>query len=141
MKKIIIINGPNLNLLGTRQPHIYGNTTFEAFYAQLQEEFKGEAELHYFQSNSEGALIDKIQASANTMDGLVINAGAYTHTSVAIHDALANMEIPKMEVHISNIHKRESFRHHSYMSTVCDGVLIGMGLNGYRWAIRQILSL
>ncbi|GAA5221778.1 type II 3-dehydroquinate dehydratase [Membranihabitans marinus] len=141
MKNILIINGPNLNLLGTRQPHIYGSTTFASYFSELETIFSESAILHYFQSNSEGAIIDKIQESAADMDGLVINAGAYTHTSVAIHDALANMEIPKMEVHISNIHKRESFRHHSYLSSVCDGIVIGMGLKGYKWAVMQILDL
>ena len=139
-KNILIINGPNLNLLGTREPEIYGNVTFKDYLARLTETFSNEAELTYFQSNSEGALIDFIQEYSSESHGVVINAGAYTHTSVAIRDALANLDIPKIEVHISNIHNREDFRHHSYLSAVCDGVIIGLGLKGYKYGVRSILE-
>ena len=139
-KNILIINGPNLNLLGTREPEIYGNVTFEEYLNQLKQRFSQEAELLYYQSNSEGAIIDFIQKNTLDSHGMVINAGAYTHTSVAIRDALANLDIPKIEVHISNVHQREEFRHHSYLSAVCDGIIIGMGLNGYEYAIRSLLE-
>lgn len=139
-KNILIINGPNLNLLGTRQPEIYGNVTFEDYLKKLKERIGDFVNLHYFQSNSEGGIIDFIQANALKADGLVLNAGAYTHTSVAIRDALANLHIPKVEVHISNVHQREEFRHHSYLSGVCDGIVIGMGLDGYEYGVRYVLS-
>lgn len=139
-KQIIIINGPNLNLLGTREPQIYGRVTFGDYLQKLRSLFDENVEFKYFQSNSEGAIIDFIQAHSEDSDGLVINAGAYTHTSVAIRDALANIHLPKVEVHISNVHKRESFRHHSYLSDVCDGVIAGLGLEGYEYGVRYVLS-
>ena len=133
--KIIIINGPNLNLLGTREPEIYGNQTFHAYFEDLQKTHPG-VELHYFQSNSEGALIDKIHEVGFTFDGIILNGGAYTHTSVAIGDALAAISTPTVEVHISNVYARESFRHLSYFSAHCAGIIIGMGLKGYDLAIQ-----
>lgn len=139
-KNILIINGPNLNLLGTREPEIYGKVTFDEYLRTLESVFTDQADLDYFQSNSEGAIIDYIQKKTAQADGLVINAGAYTHTSVAIRDALANVPIPKVEVHISNVHKREAFRHHSFLSEVCDGVIIGLGLEGYEYALRYVLA-
>ena len=139
-KQIIIINGPNLNLLGTREPQIYGRVSFGDYLQKLRTLFDEHAEFIYFQSNSEGAIIDFIQAHSEDSDGLVINAGAYTHTSVAIRDALANIHLPKVEVHISNVHKRESFRHHSYLSDVCDGVIAGLGLDGYEFGVRYVLA-
>ena len=139
-KHILIINGPNLNLLGTREPEIYGKVTFEDYLSALKSTFIDQADLIYFQSNSEGAIIDFIQENSARADGLVINAGAYTHTSVAIRDALANVRIPKVEVHISNVHKRETFRHHSFLSEICDGVIIGLGLDGYEYAVRYALA-
>ena len=139
-KKILIINGPNLNLLGTREPTIYGNVSFADYLKTLEEKFVNQAELIYFQSNSEGSIIDFIQQNSEESNGVVINAGAYTHTSVAIRDALANLNIPKVEVHISNVHKREEFRHHSFLSQVCDGVIVGMGLDGYEYAVNYVVS-
>lgn len=140
-KNILIINGPNLNLLGTREPEIYGNVSFTTYLESLEEKIQDQAGLTYFQSNSEGAIIDFIQENSPEAHGLVINAGAYTHTSVAIRDALANLQIPKVEVHISNVHQRENFRHHSYLSAVCHGIIIGMGLDGYEYGVRHVLSV
>ena len=139
-KNILIINGPNLNLLGTREPTIYGNVSFADYLKTLEEKFVNQAKLIYFQSNSEGAIIDFIQQNSEEASGVVINAGAYTHTSVAIRDALANLNIAKVEVHISNVHKREAFRHQSFLSQVCDGVIVGMGLNGYEYAVTYVVS-
>lgn len=139
-KNILIINGPNLNLLGTREPEIYGDVSFAQYLQTLKDKVRNQTRLNYFQSNSEGAIIDFIQDNAPDADGVVINAGAYTHTSVAIRDALANLQIPKVEVHISNVHRREEFRHQSYLSAVCDGIIIGMGLDGYEYAVRYALS-
>jgi len=140
MKKILILNGPNLNLLGKREPGIYGSQSFESYFEILRKIF-AEAELHYFQSNHEGALLDKIHEVGFTFDGLVINAGAYTHTSVALADALSAVPMPAVEVHISNIHKRESFRHHSYLTSRCEGMICGLGLKGYELAVRYLLDL
>jgi 3-dehydroquinate dehydratase II len=140
MKKILILNGPNLNLLGKREPGIYGSQSFEGYFEMLKKAF-GEAELHYFQSNHEGALLDKIHEVGFTFDGLVINAGAYTHTSVALADALSAVPMPAVEVHISNIHKRESFRHHSYLTSRCEGMICGLGLKGYELAVRYLLDM
>lgn len=136
--KMIIINGPNLNLLGSREPDIYGRKPFEEYFAQLQQEFPG-ITLHYFQSNSEGALIDKIHEAGFTYDGIILNAGAYTHTSIAIADAIAAIRTPVIEVHISNVYERESFRHHSYLAPNCRGSIAGLGLKGYELAIRYFL--
>ena len=137
--KIIIINGPNLNLLGKREPHIYGTQTFEDYFALLQKQYP-DIELEYFQSNSEGSLLDKIHAVGFNYDGIVLNAGAYTHTSVAIGDAIAGITTPVIEVHISNVHAREKFRHHSYLSAVCVGCIVGLNLHGYELAVRYFVK-
>lgn len=139
MKKLLIINGPNLNLLGKREPEIYGNRSFIDYLKTVEQQFP-EVQLHYFQSNHEGELIDKIHELGFSIDGIVINAGAYTHSSIAIADALSAVTAPAVEVHISNVHARESFRHHSYLSAKCKGVIVGLGLLGYELAIRYLLS-
>ena len=136
--KIIIINGPNLNLLGKREPEIYGSDTFEDFFRTLQLKYKN-VELSYFQSNIEGELIDKLHEVGFTFDGVVLNAAAYTHTSVGIGDAVKGIETPVVEVHISNIHAREEFRQHSYIAPNAKGVLFGFGLKGYELAIQSFL--
>lgn len=136
--KLIIINGPNLNLIGTREPEIYGRKSFVEYFAQLQQEFPG-ITLHYFQSNSEGELIDKIHEVGFTYEGIILNAGAYTHTSIAIGDAIAAVRTPVIEVHISNVFDREPFRHHSYLAPNCVGSIVGLGLKGYELAIRYFL--
>lgn len=137
---IIIINGPNLNLLGRREPSIYGEDTFEDFLLHLRGLFvDADVEIHYFQSNHEGQLIDKLQEVGFTYDGIILNAGAYTHTSIAIADAIAAIESPVIEVHISNVHKREAFRHHSYISAVSEGVIVGLGLRGYELAVQYFI--
>jgi 3-dehydroquinate dehydratase II len=138
-KRIIVINGPNLNLLGLREPHIYGNQTFEDCFLGLQEAYP-QLDLSYFQSNHEGDLIDKIQQVGFDFDGIVLNGGAYTHTSIAIADAIGAVNTPVVEVHISNIHSRESFRHHSYFSAKCRGVIVGLGLKGYKLALEYFLD-
>ncbi len=138
MKKIIIINGANLNLLGKREPQIYGNKSFEDYLTELKQMFPNLI-LDYFQSNSEGEIIDKIQEVGFDYDGIVINAGAYTHTSIAIADAIKSISAPAVEVHISNVHKREDFRHHSYLSAVCKGVVLGFGIQSYELAIRGLI--
>lgn len=135
--KILILNGPNLNLLGKRQPEIYGNVSFDDYFTRLQTEFP-QHELVYFQSNHEGALIDFLQENSDGAHGLVINAGGLTHTSVSLADAVANLTIPSVEVHISNIFAREEFRHHSYLSPVCKGLVCGLGLTGYSLAISYL---
>ncbi len=135
---IIIINGPNLNLLGKREPEIYGSQTFESFYETLSQEFP-QLTLDYFQSNAEGALVDKIQEVGFSVDGIVLNAAAYTHTSVAIADAIKAIDSPVIEVHISNPHAREPFRHHSYLSPVVKGCIAGFGLNSYRLALQSFV--
>lgn len=137
---IIIINGPNLNLLGRREPSIYGEDTFEDFLLHLRGLFvDADVEIHYFQSNHEGQLIDKLHEVGFTYDGIILNAGAYTHTSIAIADAIAAIESPVIEVHISNVHKREAFRHHSYISAVSEGVIVGLGLRGYELAVQYFI--
>jgi len=136
MKRIQIINGPNLNLLGKREPSVYGNQTFEAYFETLKQLFPT-FDLHYFQSNTEGEIIDKLHQTGFEFDGIVLNAGAYTHTSVAIADAIRSITTPVIEVHISNVFKRESFRHHSYLSEVCKGCIIGFGMDSYRLAIES----
>lgn len=135
MKQILILNGPNLNLLGKRQPEVYGNQSFEDYLALLRPQFPT-LQITYFQSNHEGALIDKIHEVGFFFDGLVINAGGLTHTSVALADAIASVPMPAIEVHISNIHAREKFRHHSYLSAVCRGMICGLGLMGYQLALN-----
>jgi len=137
--KLIIINGPNLNLLGTREPHIYGRQSFEDYFLKLQEDYP-HITLHYFQSNHEGRIIDKLQEAGFSYDGIILNAGAYTHTSIAIADAIAAIRTPVVEVHISNVYEREEFRHHSYLSPVCRGLIVGLGLKGYELAIRFFLE-
>ena len=137
--KILIINGPNLNLLGKREPEVYGSTTFEDYFGELKTKFKS-LELEYYQSNVEGELIDKIHEVGFSYDGIVINAGAYTHTSVALRDAISGIETPVIAVHISNTHQREEFRHHSYISPVCKGVILGFGLDSYRLALESFLK-
>ncbi|GAA4446113.1 type II 3-dehydroquinate dehydratase [Ravibacter arvi] len=139
-RQILIVNGPNLNLLGKRQPEIYGSSGFEDYFIKLTEMF-GDVSLNYFQSNHEGELIDKIHEVGFDFDGIVINAGGYTHTSVALADAIASVTTPAVEVHISNIHAREAFRHHSYLSKVCKGMICGLGLKGYELAVRYLLDL
>ncbi|SEM02293.1 3-dehydroquinate dehydratase [Maribacter orientalis] len=136
--KIIIINGPNLNLLGKREPDVYGAETFEDYFSKLQFKFK-DVELEYFQSNIEGELISKIQETGFTYDGIVLNAAAYTHTSVGIGDAVKAVKTPVVEVHISNTHKREEFRHVSYISAAASGVILGFGLKSYDLAIESFL--
>ena len=138
MKCIQIINGPNLNLLGKREPTVYGNQSFEAYLVDLKAQFP-EVELMYYQSNLEGELIDKLHEVGFTADGIVLNAGAYTHTSIAIADAIRSLTVPVVEVHISNVFKREVFRHHSYLSEACKGCIVGFGMDSYRLAIEAIL--
>ena len=134
MMRILILNGPNLNMLGKREPSIYGNTSFEDYFNELKS--KVDCELEYTQSNSEGDLITEIQlANEKGFDGIVLNAGAYTHTSIAIHDAILSVNIPVVEVHISNVYKRETYRHTSFLSSVCDGTIVGFGLKGYEYAV------
>ena len=136
--KISIINGPNLNLLGKREPEIYGSQTFEAYFNSLQEKFP-QLELTYYQSNIEGELIDKIQELGFSHDGIILNAGAYTHTSVGIGDCIKAITTPVVEVHISNTFSRESFRHQSYISGNAKGVILGFGLKSYELALLSFL--
>ncbi|MCF0244603.1 MAG: type II 3-dehydroquinate dehydratase [Bacteroidaceae bacterium] len=137
--KILILNGPNLNLLGVREPEIYGKNSFETFLSSLQEKFPN-ADIEYYQSNIEGEMINKLHEVGFSYDGIVLNAGAYTHTSVALHDAIAAIKTPVIEVHISNVHQREEFRHHSYISSVASGIIIGFGLEGYEMAVRHFVK-
>lgn len=137
MKQILIINGPNLNLLGTRQPQIYGEITFDEVLADLRNKFPN-TKIDYLQSNHEGEIIDALQKSAHY--GIVLNAGGYTHTSVAIRDAISAAEVPVVEVHISNISARESFRHESLLSPVCQGVIFGFGVKGYELAVGYFVD-
>ena len=139
MKKIAILNGPNLNLLGVREPAIYGSQSFEDYFQTLKQQFP-EVELTYFQSNIEGELVSKIQEIGFDHDGIVMNPAAYTHTSVAIRDAISAVKTPVVEVHISNISKRETFRHHSFVSAVAVGTVAGLGLKGYEFGIRYFLD-
>lgn len=136
--KLIIINGPNLNLLGKREPEIYGATTFEDIFKDLQSKFPT-IELSYFQSNIEGELIDKLHEVGFDYDGIILNAAAYTHTSVGIGDAVKGVETPVVEVHISNVHAREEYRHTSYIAPNAKGVLFGFGIKGYELAIQSFL--
>jgi 3-dehydroquinate dehydratase-2 len=138
MKKILIMNGPNLNLLGVREPEIYGENSFENYLPRLQKLFP-DVSLEYYQSNIEGELIDKLQEVGFSYDGIVLNAGAYTHTSVALLDCIRSLRSPVVEVHISNVHQREEFRHHSMISAGCKGVICGFGLDSYRLAIEGVL--
>ncbi|WP_417602966.1 type II 3-dehydroquinate dehydratase [Owenweeksia hongkongensis] len=136
--KIAIINGPNLNLLGQRQPEVYGNEGFEGYFNSLQKAYSN-VELEYFQSNIEGELVDAVLNFAKSCAGIVLNAAAYTHTSIAIADAVAAVKVSVIEVHISNVHAREAFRHHSYISPYAAGVIAGFGLEGYRLGIESLL--
>ena len=137
--KIAIINGPNLNLLGTREPDIYGNKSFEEYFKELKALFH-DHDLEYHHSNSEGVIVDKIQAAGSSCHGIVLNAGAYTHTSAAIGDAVAAISIPTVEVHISNVFAREAFRHKSFISAYARGLIVGFGLKGYKMAIESLLE-
>lgn len=137
--KIQIINGPNLNLLGKREPGIYGNEGFDSFLKVLKDKYP-QAEISYFQSNVEGELINKIHEVGFNYDGIVLNAGAYTHTSIAIADAIAAITTPVIEVHISNVHARETFRHHSAIAANCKGVIAGFGLKSYELALLSLVS-
>lgn len=134
--KLIIINGPNLNLIGIREKNIYGNTSFNSYYKTLNKKFEGSIDLEYYQSNHEGELIEKIQEVGFSYDGIIINAGGLTHTSVALRDAISSVTTPAIEVHISNILSREEFRKKSYLSDVCKGIISGLGLIGYEAAIK-----
>ncbi|MCL6266447.1 type II 3-dehydroquinate dehydratase [Flagellimonas myxillae] len=136
--KLMIINGPNLNLLGKREPEVYGSTTFEEYFQELQQKFPN-VDLEHFQSNIEGELIGKIQDVGFSYDGIILNAAAYTHTSVGIGDAVKAVSTPVIEVHISNTHKREDFRHVSYISAGAKGVILGFGLQSYDLAITSFL--
>ena len=139
MKHIEIINGPNLNLTGRREPDIYGRVTMEEMVTDLRSRFP-EAEIGYYQSNVEGEIINRLQEVGFTADGIILNAGGYSHTSVAIHDAIAAITTPVIEVHISNIFAREEYRRHSLLSEVCRGVVCGFGLEGYRFAVELFLK-
>ncbi|MGL5635300.1 MAG: type II 3-dehydroquinate dehydratase [Bacteroidales bacterium] len=136
MMKIQIINGPNLNLLGKREPSIYGDQSFDGFIDKLKMLYPND-EVFYFQSNSEGVIIDKLHEVGFGFDGIILNAGAYTHTSIAIADAIRAINTPVIEVHISNVHARESFRQQSYLSAACKGVILGFGLDSYRLAMES----
>ena len=139
MLKIAIINGPNLNLLGIREKEIYGSSSFEDYFKTLQQKFKT-IDLSYYQSNIEGELINKLHEIGFTYDAIILNAGAYTHTSIAIADAVAGIKTPVIEVHISNIFAREDYRHVSYLGKHCKGSISGFGLNGYEMAIQSVLK-
>ena len=134
--KLIIINGPNLNLLGVREPSVYGNQTFEEYFKDLKNKFPN-LELNYFQSNVEGEIINKLHETGFSYDGIILNAGGYTHTSVAIADAISAIKTPVIEVHISNIYAREEFRHHSLIAGKCKGSISGFGMDSYRLAVES----
>lgn len=136
--KIIIINGPNLNLLGKREPSVYGSETFDDYFNSLQSKYP-KVELSFFQSNIEGELIDKIHETGFSFDGIILNAGAYTHTSVGIGDAVKGVETPVVEVHISNVYQRESFRHASYIAPNAMGIIVGFGLQSYELALHSFM--
>jgi 3-dehydroquinate dehydratase-2 len=138
MKNFIIINGPNLNLLGKREPLIYGDQTFEDYFISLEKKYPA-LNLFYFQSNIEGELIDKLQEVGFKVDGIILNAAAYTHTSVGIGDAVKGITVPVVEVHISNTFSREEFRHHSYISPNAKGIVVGFGLKSYELALKSFL--
>ncbi len=137
--KIVIINGPNLNLLGKREPGIYGSLTFETYFDQLKEKYPN-IELEYFQSNIEGEIIDKLHEAGFSYDGILLNAAAYTHTSVGIGDAIKSIQTPVVEVHISNVYQREEFRHQSFISPNASGIIVGFGLKGYELALLSFLK-
>lgn len=135
--RVQIINGPNINLLGKREPSIYGSVTFEEYLAGLRTRY-ADVQIEYFQSNIEGELIDKIHEVGFDYDGIILNAGAYTHTSIALQDAIRAVTAPVIEVHISNVHTREEFRHKSMISCACKGVILGFGLDSYRLALEAL---
>ena len=137
--KIQIVNGPNLNLLGKREPGIYSSSSFDEYLPELRKQFP-DVEISYYQSNVEGELINKMQEVGFTYDGIVLNAGAYTHTSVALQDCIRSLKSPVIEVHISNVHKREEFRHKSMISAACLGVICGFGLDSYRLAVEALIA-
>ena len=142
MNNILLVNGPNINLIGKREASIYGNTSYEELSSGLMKSAKERSiNLEIYQSNHEGEIVDKIQSASGKIDVIIINAGAYTHTSVAIRDALAAVSIPAIEVHISNIYKREEFRHHSYLSEIAVGIIAGFGINSYYLALDAAIKL
>lgn len=140
MMRIQIINGPNINLLGKREPTIYGATSFEEYLDTLRQRYP-DVQIDYFQSNVEGFLIDKIHEVGFSYEGIILNAGAYTHTSIALQDAIRAVTTPVVEVHISNVHAREEFRHRSMISCACRGVILGFGLDSYRLALESLIAL
>lgn len=140
MKKILILNGPNLNLQGTRDVKVYGTTTFEEYTTSLAERYAGKVEFDYFQSNIEGELINAVHQSVDKYDGIVLNAGGYTHTSVALRDAISAVKTPVVEVHISSILAREEFRHISMIAPVAKGSIMGFGLDSYRLGVEALLG-
>lgn len=137
--RILIINGPNLNLLGVREPEVYGTTTFSDYFALLLQRFPN-VELHHFQSNHEGALIDKLHETGFSFNGIVLNAGGYAHTSIALADAISAISTPVVAVHISNTFAREGFRHHDVIAGKCKGIIAGLGLEGYALAIKYLIN-
>ena len=139
MKHIEIINGPNLNLTGRREPKIYGSVTMEQYLDELRHSFP-EVQIGYYQSNVEGEIINRIQEVGFNADSIIINAGGYSHTSVAIHDAIAAVPAPAIEVHLSNIFAREEYRHHSLLTSACRGIICGLGLKGYELAVNALLT-
>lgn len=139
MKHIEIINGPNLNLTGRREPEIYGSVTMEQYLDELRHSFP-EVQIGYYQSNVEGEIINRIHEVGFSADGIIINAGGYSHTSVALHDALAAVPAPAIEVHLSNIFAREEYRHHSLLTSACRGIICGLGLNSYELALNALLT-
>ncbi|SEQ98174.1 type II 3-dehydroquinate dehydratase [Microlunatus flavus] len=142
MPRLLLLNGPNLNLLGTREPGIYGSETLADIEALARRTAQAEGlELRAVQSNSEGALVDAVQAAREDCAGVVVNAGAYTHTSVALRDALAAVALPFVEVHVSNVHAREEFRHHSYLAPLASAVIVGAGVQGYAFAVQRLATL
>lgn len=137
--KILVLNGPNLNLLGVREPGIYGDTSLDSINQRLKETAEQlKFQIEFYQSNHEGDLVDKLHYAMSHCDGVILNAGAYTHTSVALRDAISAIKIPVIEVHLSNVHAREEFRHHSYISAVCKGVICGFGQGSYQLALRAL---
>ncbi|MFN0015406.1 MAG: type II 3-dehydroquinate dehydratase [Saprospiraceae bacterium] len=136
--RILILNGPNLNLLGQREPEVYGSMSFDDFFHELKTRF-GDIHLEYFQSNHEGALLDKLHEAGRQADGIVLNAGAYAHTSIALADAVAAIGAPTVEVHISNVFAREAYRQHSWLSAKCVGCIVGLGLEGYALAVEYLV--
>lgn len=137
--KILIVNGPNLNMLGKREPDIYGNSSFEQYLPELKARY-ADIDIDYFQSNIEGELINEMQRAGFSADGIVLNAGAYTHTSIALADCIRSITAPVIEVHISNVHQREEFRRHSMISAACKGVICGFGLDSYRLAVEALIG-